>query len=119
MVFVKINNEMYPATVRGYVIDPEWDRRASKVITLEADYATASRLFVDGVAWSIIEQNQVPVFDENHQQIDTKIVETEYSNNLYNLAGDITDHRNGKISVKMGKLTALEEVCQTIYGGNN
>ena len=32
------------------------------------------------------------------------------------MAGDITDHRDGTITVKMGRLTALEETLELIYG---
>lgn len=109
MIFVKINNTLYPATVSGRLADGNWDDRASKSITLEMDYATAIKLFVNGLAWSIVEQNEVD--GETH--------ETEFDNSEYNLAGDITDHRNGTITAKMGKLTDLEEAYEIMFGGNN
>lgn len=108
MIFVKINNTLYPATIIGRVADSNWDGRASKDITLEMTYATAIKLFVNGLAWSIVEQNEVD--GETH--------ETEYDNSEYNLAGDITDHRDGTITVKMGKLTPLEEAYKMMFGGN-
>lgn len=99
MAEVKINNTIYPAVISGRISDPAWDGRASKTITLEMDYATANELFVDGVEWSIVD-------DEN----------TEYDNSDYCLAGDITDHRDGTLSIKMGKMTDLEEVLEAMYG---
>lgn len=129
MTFVKINNTLYPATVSGRVSDNEWDKRESKSITLEMSYEEASKLFVDGLAWSIVQQNEVPAYqkDENGKlvldesgapiQTGTEMQETEFDNSEYSLAGDITDHRDGTITVKMGKLTDLEEAYEIMLGG--
>ena len=117
MTFVKINDRLYPATVSGRVVDAEWDNRASKAITLEMDYETAIGLFVDGLAWSIVQQNEMPVYDENGVQAGTEVQETEFDNSEYNLAGDLTDHRDGTITAKMGKLTDLEEAYEIMLGG--
>lgn len=117
MIFVKINNKLYPATVSGRVADSNWDGRESKSVTLEMDYATAIKLFVNGLAWSIVEQNEVPTYDENGAQTGTETVTNEYDNSEYNLAGDITDHRDGTITAKMGKLTDLEEAYEIMLGG--
>ncbi len=108
MIFVKINNTLYPATVSGKITDRDWDNRESKSIKLEMTYATAIALFVNGLAWSIVEQTEV----------DGEIQETEYDNSEYNLAGDLTDHRDGTITAKMGKLTDLEEAYEIMFGGN-
>ena len=117
MTYIKINENLYPATVSGRVADQDWDGRASKAITLAMDYATAIGLFVDGLAWSIVQKEEVPTFDENGEQTGTEIRETEWDNSEYNLAGDITDHRDGTITVKMGKLTDLEEAYEMMFGG--
>ena len=109
MIFFKANETLYPATIIGRMTDKEWDNRNSKSITLEMDYTTAIKLFVNGLVWSIVEQNEV----------DGEIRETEYDNSEYNLAGDITDHRDGTITAKMGKLTDLEEAYEIMFGGNN
>lgn len=118
MTFVKINNTLYPATISGRVSDTAWDNRESKSITLEMDYTTAIGIFIDGAAWSIVQQNEVPVYDNNGKQTGTEMYENEYDNSEYNLAGDITDHRDGTVTVKMGKLTALEEAYEIMLGGN-
>lgn len=128
MTYIKINSTLYPATISGKVQDKDWDNRASKSITLEMDYATAIALFVDGLAWSIVQQIEVPVFerdengefvlDENGNRIQTgtEIEETEWDNSDYDVAGSITDHRNGTITAKMGKPTT-EELLAVIMGG--
>lgn len=124
MTYIKINETLYPATVSGRVADKDWDNRASKAITLEMDYATAIALFVDGLAWSIVQQNEVPTYqvDENGEavldengnpiQTGTEIQETEWDNSEYDVAGAITDHRNGTITVKMGKITDSEALAE-------
>lgn len=129
MTYLKINETIYPATVNGKMVDREWDNRESKAITLEMDYDTAASLFVDGAVWSIVEQNEVPTYqvDENGEcvldeqgnpiQTGTEIQETVYDNSDFILAGDLTDHRDGTMTVKMGRLTALEEAYEIMLGG--
>lgn len=117
MTFIKINNTLYPATINGKMSDTAWDNRESKAITLEMDYATASALFVDGLAWSIVQTQEVPTYDEDGNQTGTEKQETVFDNSEYCLAGDITDHRDGTITVKMGKLTELEEAYEIMLGG--
>ncbi len=118
MTYIKINNTLYPATVNGRMSDTAWDNRASKAITLEIDYATASALFVDGLAWSIVQTQEIPTFDEEGNPNGTEVQETEFDNSEYILAGDITDHRDGTITVKMGALTELEEAYEIMLGGS-
>ena len=117
MTYIKINETLYPATISGRVQDTDWDKRESKSIKLEMDYATAVALFVNGLVWSIVQEHEVPVFDENGEQTGTEMQNTEFDNSEYNLAGDITDHRDGTITVKMGRLTDLEEAYEIMLGG--
>ena len=117
MTYIKINGELYPASIDGRVSDIDWDKRESKSITLDMDYETASSLLVDGLAWSIVQKDEVPVFDEEGNQTGTEIKETEFDNSEFNLAGDLTDHRDGRITAKMGKLTDLEEAYEIMLGG--
>lgn len=124
MTYIKINETLYPATISGRIADKDWDNRASKAITLEMDYATAIALFVDGLNWSIVQQNEVPVYqvdedgravlDESGNPIQngTKIQESEWDNSEYDVAGSITDHRNGTITAKMGKITDAEALAE-------
>lgn len=117
MTYIKINNTLYPATINGKMSDTAWDNRASKAITLAMDYVTASALFVDGIAWSIVQTQEVPTYDENGEQNGTETQETVFDNSDYCLAGDITDHRDGTITVKMGALTEIEEAYELMLGG--
>lgn len=117
MTHIKINNTLYPATINGKMSDTAWDGRASKAITLEMDYAQASALFVDGIAWSIVQEQEVPTYDENGEQIGTEMQTSEFDNSDYCLAGDITDHRDGRITVKMGALTEVEQAYELMLGG--
>ena len=131
MTFIKINETLYPATISGRVADNEWDNRESKAITLEMDYATAITLFVDGLAWSIVQQREVPVFerdengefvldeDGNRIQTGTEMQETEFDNSEYDVAGSITDNRNGTITAKMGKKTDSEMLAELLEVLNN
>lgn len=129
MTYVKIGTTLYSATVSGKMSDHEWDNRESKSITLEMDYATANALFVDSMAWSIVQQDEVPayqkdengelVLDENGNPIPdgTEMQEAEWDNSEFSLAGDLTDHRDGTITAKMGKTTELEEAYEIMLGG--
>ena len=112
MTFVKINETLYPASISGKMVDREWDNRESKAITLEMEYSEANELFVDGLEWSIVAQNEVPVYDENVEQTGTEVQETEWDNSEYSVAGTITDHRNGTITAKMGKITDREALAE-------
>ena len=112
MTYIKINENLYPAIINGKMHDSEWGERASKSITLEMDYETANKLFVDGLTWSIAQECKVATFDENGEQNGYKTVMEEYDNSDYDIAGTITDHRNGTITVKMGKITDAEALAE-------
>ncbi len=97
--YIKVNNELYPASIGGKMQDHDWDDRQSKAITLTMTPAAAAELFVDDLEWSIVDG------------------EEEFDNSDYSIAGDIIDHRDGSITVKMGKPTDLEEAYELLYGG--
>ena len=103
---VKIDQNEYEATIIGTLRDTAWGNRASKSITLAMDYATAMATFADDVPWSILYQGP-DYYDPETKQMVTPPVE-EYDNSDYCMAGDVTDHRDGTITVKMGKPTAEE-----------
>ena len=109
MIYFKANNTEYPADIAGKITDRDWDGRESKSITLEIEYATASQLFVDGLSWSIVQRDTVPVYDKDGNPTgETKEQVQEWDNSDYNVAGSITDNRNGTCTCKMGKKTQLE-----------
>jgi hypothetical protein len=112
MTYIKINGNLYPATISGSLKDGQWGGRASKSITLETDYATAASLFVDGIAWSIVMD-----IEKEKEDGSVAVMQEEYDNSEYDMAGSITDNRDGTVTVKMGKPTA-EELLAVIMGGN-
>lgn len=109
--YVEINGNRHVASITGRLSDKEWDNRESKAIRLEMSYADAIAVFVDGVAWNIIQEHEVQqeiMNDDGTRRFET-VVETEvYDNSDYDIAGDIIDHRDGTVTVKMGKPTAEE-----------
>ena len=120
--YIKINNGdiLYPAVITGRMADKEWDNRETKAITLEMDYTTANKLFIDGVIWSIVMEHPVEIeeIDDEGNTTTKTIIETEeFDNSEYSLAGDITDHRDGTLTIKMGKLTDLEQAYEIMLGG--
>ena len=109
MIYFKANNTEYPASIAGKVPDREWDGRASKAVTLEMEYTAASQLFVNGLSWSIVQRDTVPVYDKDGKPTgETEEQVQEWDNSDYNVAGSITDNRNGTCTCKMGKKTQLE-----------
>ena len=113
MTYIKINDVQYPAIINGRVTDKDWDNRESKSITLEISYKEAKSIFVDDLAWSIIYQ------PDGYKDEKGEIVVPEaevYDNSEFALAGDITDHRDGTVTVKMGKYTNEELLLMEVLG---
>lgn len=109
MIYFKTNNTEYPASIAGKMADQKWDNRESKAIMLEITYAEAAKLFIDGLSWSIIQRDTVPVYGEDGQPTgETTEQVQEWDNSDYCVAGPITDNRDGTITAKMGKRTELE-----------
>ena len=109
MIYFKANNTEYPASIAGKVTDMDWDGRASKSIMLEMTYTEAVQLFVDGLSWSIVQRDTAPVYDKDGNPTgEIKEQVQEWDNSDYNVAGSITDNRNGTCTCKMGKKTQLE-----------
>ena len=109
MIYFKTNNTEYPASISGEVTDRDWGGRESKSITLEMEYTIASQIFVDGLSWSIVQRDTVPVYDKDGNPTgETEEQVQEWDNSDYNVAGSITDNRNGTCTCKMGKKTQLE-----------
>lgn len=111
MTYVKIGETLYPAVINGLKNDHSWDNRESKTIKLEMTHADAEKLFVDGQPWNIV-MDTVKEVEQTKEDGTVEIVEVpaqeEYDNSDFSVAGDITDHRNGTLSVKMGKPTDVE-----------
>ena len=110
MAKIKVGQDEYEAlSITGKTNDKEWDGRHTKTFRLEMTHEDALEVFVDGCEWSIVDEST----DDNGDP-----VEVEFDNADFSLAGDVTDHRDGTVSITMGKLTDLEEVLEIVYGGD-
>lgn len=119
MIYIKVNNELYPATVNGKIKDLDWDGRESKSITLEMSHDEVEAIMLNDVEWSIIQIDEVPEY--NDQGIPTgNMTEDilEFDNSEFCISGDIIDHRDGTVTIKMGKLTEIEEAYALVFGGD-
>lgn len=113
--YIKVNNTEYPAEIDGNPKDHSWDGRDTKTITLTMTHAEAAALLPDNTPWSIVQREMVDVLDEQGQPTgETKEVVNEYDNSEYSIAGDLTDHRDGTVSIKMGKPTETENAKATV-----
>lgn len=114
-IYIKVNNTEYPAAVNGVYNDRMWDGRDTKTVTLTMTHAEVAALLPDNTPWSIVQREMVDVLDEQGQPTGkTKEVVNEYDNSEYSLAGDITDHRDGTVSIKMGKPTETENAVGAV-----
>ena len=114
-IYIKVNNTEYPATVNGGNNDRTWDGRDTKTVTLTMSHDEAAALLPDNTPWSIVQRDMVDVLDEQGQPTgETKEVVNEYDNSEYSLSGAITDHRDGTVTVKMGKPTEAENAVGAV-----
>ncbi len=121
MIYFKTNNTEYPASIAGKIADRDWDSRKSKAVTLEVSCAAAAQLFVDGLVWSIVQRDTVPVYSEDGSPTgETTEQVQEWDNSDYCVAGPITDNRDGTCTCKMGKKTASDVLAEleATYDGN-
>lgn len=124
MTYIKVNDTLYPAAIEGRMADHDWDDRQVKSITLEGTCAGAAALLPDGAAWSIVQRDIVPKYDtegkavldeEGNAVMEER--ENEWDNSEYSMSGDITDHRDGTVTIRMGKPTELENAYEMLIGG--
>lgn len=114
-IYIKVNNTEYPAEINGNPKDRSWGGRDTKTVTLTMPHDQVAALLPDNTPWSIVQRDMVDVLDEQGQPTgETREVVNEYDNSEYSLAGDITDHRNGTVSIKMGKPTETESSKATV-----
>lgn len=113
--FIKVGGQEYPATLIYNYKDRNWDMRETQTVHLTMPYAEAAALLPDNTPWSIVQRETVDVLDEQGKPTgETKEVVNEYDNSEYSIAGDITDHRDGTVSIKMGKPTESELSAATV-----
>ena len=114
-IYIKVNNTEYPAAIGGVYNDRTWNGRDTKTITLTMTHNEAATLLPDNTTWSIVQRDMVDVLDaEGKPTGETEEQVNEYDNSEYSLAGDITDHRDGTVSIKMGKPTETETLREQL-----
>lgn len=114
-IYIKVNNTEYPAAVSGANNDRMWDGRDTKTIHLAMTHDEAAALLPDNTPWSIVQRDTVPKYDSDGQPTgETEEVVNEWDNSAYSLSGAITDHRDGTVSIKMGKPTESELSAATV-----
>lgn len=107
--FIKVNGQEIPATVINRYQDSEWDGRSTQTLYLTMTHDEAAALLPDNTPWSIVQRDTVPKYDSDGQPTgETEEVVNEWDNSAYSLSGAITDHRDGTVSIKMGKPTEAE-----------
>lgn len=113
--YIKVNNTEYPAEINGNPKDRSWGERDTKTITLTMTAAEVVALLPDNTPWSIVMRETVDKLDNDGNPTgETKEVVNEYDNSEYSLSGAITDHRDGTVSIKMGKPTESELSAATV-----
>lgn len=114
-IYIKVNNTEYPAAVNGNRTDRAWNGRDTKTIRLTMSHDAVAALLPDNTPWSIVQRETQDVLDEQGQPTgETEEVVNEWDNSMYSLSGAITDHRNGTVSIKMGKPTETENAKATV-----
>lgn len=113
--FIKVGGVEYPATLIYNYKDRNWDMRESVAVHLTMPYAQAAALLTTGVKWSnVFRETKDKLDNDGNPTGQTEEVVTEEDMSAYSLAGEITDHRNGTVSIKMGKPTEAENAVGAV-----
>ena len=115
MVYIKVNDKEYEAKVVRDYSDRDWNERQTQTLYLAMSHDEAAALLPSGTLWSIVIRETRDVLDENGMLTgQTEEVVTEEDMSAYSLAGEITDYRDGTVSIKMGKPTETENAVGTV-----
>lgn len=107
---LKANNTETPCEAAEHYRDSAWGRPTCTV-TIKASAAEIAALLPNNAPWSLIEREDV--LDESGAPTG-QTVDHERDMSEYSLSGDITDHRDGTVSIKMGKPTETESAKATV-----
>ena len=108
--YLKANNTETPCEAAEHYRDSAWGRPTCTV-TIKASAAEIAALLPNNAPWSLIEREDV--LDESGAPTG-QTVDHERDMSEYSLSGDITDHRDGTVSIKMGKPTETEKSSYTV-----
>ena len=113
--FIKVNGQEYPATCVYNYKDRNWDMRETQTVHLTMPYAQAAALLTSGTPWSnVFRETKDKLDNDGNPTGQTEEVVTEEDMSAYSLAGQITDYRDGTVSIKMGKPTEAEASAATV-----
>lgn len=107
---LKANNTETPCEAAEHYRDSAWGRPTCTV-TIKGSAADVASLLPNNAPWSLIEREDVP--DESGM-LTGQTVDHERDMSEYSISGDITDHRDGTVSIKMGKPTETESAKATV-----
>lgn len=108
--YLKANNTETPCEAAEHYRDSAWGRPTCTV-TIKASAAEIAALLPNNAPWSLIEREDA--LDESGMPTG-QTVDHERDMSEYSLSGDITDHRDGTVSIKMGKLTETENAVGAV-----
>ena len=108
--YLKANNTETPCEAAEHYRDSAWGRPTCTV-TIKASAAEIAALLPNNAPWSLIEREDV--LDESGAPTG-QTVDHERDMSEYSLSGDITDHRDGTVSIKMGKPTETESAVGAV-----
>lgn len=113
--FLKVNGQEYPATLIYNYKDRNWDMRETQTVQLTMPYAQAAALLPSGTPWSnVFRETKDKLDNDGNPTGETEEVVTEEDMSAYSLAGQITDYRDGTVSIKMGKPTEAENAVGAV-----
>lgn len=113
--FIKVNGQEYPATLIYNYKDRNWDMRETQTVHLTMPYAQAAALLPSGAPWSnVFRETKDKLDNDGNPTGQTEEIVTEEDMSAYSLAGEIVDHRDGTVSIKMGKPTESELSAATV-----
>lgn len=113
--FIRVAGQEYPATCVYNYKDRNWDMRETQTVHLTMPYAQAAALLTSGTPWSNVFREQRDKLDNDGNPTgQTEEVVTEEDMSAYSLAGQITDYRDGTVSIKMGKPTEAENAVGAV-----
>lgn len=108
--YLKANNTETPCEAAEHYRDSAWGRPTCTV-TIKASAAEIAALLPNNAPWSLIEREDA--LDESGMPTG-QTIDHERDMSEYSLSGDITDHRDGTVSIKMGKPTEVESAVGAV-----
>ena len=116
MSYLKIGEDLYPATIRLVPIDGSWNNRTSAQITVAMAYEQAMGIFQNGLEWSRMDYSK-PLADADGNVPEPEEIVTDFSE--LHVAGPVTNNRDGTITAKMGRMTDGEILAELLEVLNN